>query len=373
MGDRYDHLCTIFLCGDLMIGRGIDQILPFPADPQLYEPYVTDAREYVVFAEQKNGPVPKPVDFSYIWGDALDELEKRNPDVRIVNLETSITNSIDFWRGKGINYKMSPGNLPCLHSASVDCCTLSNNHVLDWGYCGLVQTLDLLDESHISYSGAGRTIQEALRPAVFALRPGFRVLVFSLGSESSGIPPQWRATEKRAGVVIIDEYDKMSIRRIKEQVHAVRQSGDFVIVSIHWGGNWGYEIPAAQTEFAHALIEQAGVDLIHGHSSHHFKAVELYKGKPVLYGCGDFLNDYEGISGFEEFRSDLAIMYFIQVCPQNGEIVNMTLVPLQIRRMQLKKPQMADILHVRSVLNREGEHRGIHFSITEDVLRAHLT
>lgn len=91
-----------------MTGRGIDQILPYPNNPVVYEPYVKDAREYVKLAEEKNGAIPKPVNFDYIWGDALNHLERLAPDLRIINLETSITASEEYWRGKQINYRMNP-------------------------------------------------------------------------------------------------------------------------------------------------------------------------------------------------------------------------------------------------------------------------
>jgi poly-gamma-glutamate capsule biosynthesis protein CapA/YwtB (metallophosphatase superfamily) len=79
-----------------MTGRGIDQILPYPNNPVVYEPYVKDAREYVRFAEEKNGEIPKPVNFDYIWGDTLNHLERLAPDLRIINLETSITASEEY-------------------------------------------------------------------------------------------------------------------------------------------------------------------------------------------------------------------------------------------------------------------------------------
>jgi len=77
-----DHI-SLFLCGDVMAGRGIDQVLLHPGDPQLYEPYVNTAETYVALAEEVNGPILRPVDFAYIWGDALDELELAAPDVRL--------------------------------------------------------------------------------------------------------------------------------------------------------------------------------------------------------------------------------------------------------------------------------------------------
>ncbi len=135
---------TVFLCGDVMTGRGIDQVLPHPSDPRIHEPSVDDAREYVRPAEAANGPVPRPVEFPYIWGDALRELALIAPVARIVNLETSITRSDDYWRGKGINYRMHPDDVQCLTVARIDVGTLANNHVLDFGCAGLLETLDTL-------------------------------------------------------------------------------------------------------------------------------------------------------------------------------------------------------------------------------------
>jgi len=111
---------TLFLCGDVMTGRGIDQVLPHPSDPIIYESYLQSAIEYVELAEMVNGSIKKPVDFSYIWGDPLEELERVAPDLRIINLETSATKSDDYWKGKGINYRMHPENIGCLTIAKID-------------------------------------------------------------------------------------------------------------------------------------------------------------------------------------------------------------------------------------------------------------
>src|SRR5216684_6891756 len=108
----------LFLCGDLMLGRGVDQILPHPCDPALHETYVRSALVYVALAEAANGPIRRPVDPSYVWGAALEELQQLRPDARIVNLETSITRSADYV-DKGINYRMSPENAACLEAAAI--------------------------------------------------------------------------------------------------------------------------------------------------------------------------------------------------------------------------------------------------------------
>ena len=94
---RAESELVLFLGGDVMLGRGIDQILEHPSDPELYEPYVKDAVHYVQLAESVSGPIPRSVSPSYVWGDLLPELDQRSVDVRIVNLETAVTRSHDPW------------------------------------------------------------------------------------------------------------------------------------------------------------------------------------------------------------------------------------------------------------------------------------
>ena len=167
---RPGHPLTLFLCGDVMTGRGIDQVLPQACPPQIYEPYLRDARDYVALAEQVNGPIDRPVTYDYVWGDALPELARVAPDVRIINLETAVTTSGDYWP-KGINYRMHPANVDVLRAAAIDCCTLANNHVLDWGQAGLAETLATLARAGFRSAGAGRDLAEAQVPAVIPV-PG---------------------------------------------------------------------------------------------------------------------------------------------------------------------------------------------------------
>ena len=340
----------IFLCGDVMTGRGIDQVLPHPVNPALYEPYVHDARDYVQLAEAANGPILRPVDFAYIWGDALEELQRAGPDVRIINLETSITCNEKPWPEKGINYRMNPKNVGCITAACIDCCCLANNHVLDWEYQGLAETLETLDAASLSHAGAGHSAAQAAAPAVLDVADKGRVLVFAFGSTSSGIPREWSATENRAGVNLLKDLSEDTARRTAVEILSYKRPGDVTVASIHWGSNWGYGIPDQQIDFAHRLIEE-GVDLVHGHSSHHVKAVEVYRDRLILYGCGDFITDYEGISGHEEFRSDLALMYLVKMDAQQGRLIEVRLVPMQARRFRLNRVSKADVHWLCNLLN----------------------
>ncbi|WP_303909557.1 CapA family protein [Thiohalomonas denitrificans] len=347
----------LFLCGDVMTGRGIDQILPHPGDPIIHEPYVRNARDYLRLAEIANGPIPHPVDFGYIWGDALDVLEAAAPDARIINLETSITTSADYWPRKGINYRMHPANTPCLTAARIDCCVLANNHVIDWGYSGLEETLETLRKAGLKTAGAGRDREEAAAPAVLDLPGGQRLLVFGFGTGSSGIPDDWAAGEERSGVNLLEALSQRNVDRLAEEKREYAAPGDLCIASIHWGGNWGYAISAEQQAFARALIE-AGFDLIHGHSSHHVKGFEIHRGRLILYGCGDFLNDYEGIGGHDAYRGDLSLMYFPFLDSGTGRLERLRMVPMRTRRFRLERAGPADTEWLASMLDREAGRFG---------------
>ncbi len=356
---------TLFLCGDVMTGRGIDQILPRPGDPRLYESYVRSAKGYVELAEELTGPFDTPVDFPYIWGDALEELDHVLPDVRIINLETSVTRSEDR-APKGIHYRMHPDNIPCLTAAKIDCCALANNHVLDWGEAGLIETLETLKRVDITSAGAGRDLDEAQAPAIIGVSGKGRVLVFAFGSVTSGIPRGWAASTDRPGVNLLRDLSGKTARTIAQQVQSLKRQGDLVVASIHWGGNWGYHIPAEQKAFARRLVDEAGVDVIYGHSSHHPKGIEVYNGKPILYGCGDFINDYEGISGYEEFRGELVLMYFIGFDPATSVLTRLQMTPLKIQRFRLNRVNRDDASWLSNRLNREGAELGTRAELTPD-------
>jgi len=226
----------LFLCGDVMTGRGIDQLLPHPVPPHLFEAHVQSATGYVRLAEARCGPLGRQLEFGYPWGDALAVLEAMQPALRIVNLETAVTVSEDAQAGKGIHYRMHP---------------------------------------------------------------------------AAAIAPQ-------------------------------RQPGDLVVLSIHWGDNWCPAVPPAHREFARELIESGAVDVVHGHSSHHVLPFEIIGGKLVLYGCGDFINDYEGIAGHEAFRPDLALMYFPRLARASGKLDELLLVAMRRRGLRLERADAQD-------------------------------
>jgi poly-gamma-glutamate synthesis protein (capsule biosynthesis protein) len=335
-GEDVKESVELFLCGDVMTGRGIDQILPHPSAPQLFESYVKDARDYVALAEQASGRIPRAVPWAYVWGDALAELARRRPALRLANLETSVTAHAVPWP-KAINYRMHPRNAGCLAAAGLDACVLANNHVLDWQREGLAETLAVLRKAGIATCGAGADAAAAQAPAILPLPGGARLLLFAAATDDSGVPAEWEATGARSGVHRLADLSGATADRIAALVHAQRRPGDIVVFSVHWGGNWGYEIDPGQRRFAHRLIDSAGVDLVHGHSAHHPQAVEVHGDRLVLYGCGDFLDDYEGISGHDEYRGELGLMYFPRLELATGKLRGLDLVPTRLRKLRIER------------------------------------
>jgi poly-gamma-glutamate capsule biosynthesis protein CapA/YwtB (metallophosphatase superfamily) len=357
----------LLLCGDVMTGRGIDQILPHPGNPLLHERYVSSAADYVRLAERVSSPIGRPVPFGYIWGDLLGELDRRAPDLRIANLETSVTAGGEP-EPKGINYRMHPGNIGCLTAARLDCCVLANNHVLDWGTQGLVDTLEALDAAGIPAAGAGLDAAAAARPAVLRAPEGGRLLVFACACSSSGVPPHWRASPDRPGVNLLAGLGHASVGAITEAVDRWAAPEDIIMVSLHWGPNWGWEVPRRHRDFAHALIEEAGVGIVHGHSSHHPMAIEVHRGRPILYGCGDLINDYEGITGYEAFRPDLGVAYFLDMEARSG-LQRLELAVFRRHRLGLVRAGAEDVAWLATALNRESRPIGVAFRQEQGALR----
>jgi poly-gamma-glutamate capsule biosynthesis protein CapA/YwtB (metallophosphatase superfamily) len=361
------NVIRLFLCGDVMIGRGIDQVTPVSVDPQLFEPSVQSAESYVELAVMANGPIPRPVAPEYVWGAALGVLGDLAPDVRIVNLETAVTTSPHAWPGKEIHYRTHPANVAVLNAAGIDCCVLANNHALDWGYDGLVETLDSLHDAGVATAGAGRTVAEALAPTVLEPAAG-RVIVMALASTTSGTPLEWAAGPERPGVNVMNGWSRDVVTTIAAQLRDIRRPTDVVVASIHWGTNWGYDVPAAQRRLAHELIDVGGVDVVFGHSSHHPRPIELYRGRLILYGCGDFITDYEGIPGHEQFRNDLLLGYCAALDPATGQTTELTMAPFRLRRFQLTRSSEADARWLADSLDRHSRPFGVGVELGPDLL-----
>ena len=243
---------------------------------------------------------------------------------------------------------------------------LANNHVLDWGEPGLLDTLAALKNGGILTAGAGRNLREAREPAMIAGPGSSRVCIFGAGHASSGIPRDWAATQERPGINLLPDLSKETARELASAVEAHKTPGAIAIISIHWGSNWGHEIPREQRAFAHALVDLGACDILHGHSSHHARAAEIYRRKLILYGCGDFINDYEGIPGQEDYRGDLAPMYLADIDETDGTLGVLSVSLFQMHRFRLRRASPQDIEWYRAAMNRHSDGLGVRFSLNRD-------
>jgi len=360
-----DSDVTVVLCGDVMLGRGIDQVLAHPGKPELRESSMHDARGYVELAEAANGTVPYPVEDTWPWGDSLPELHPPQEAAVVMNVETSITQCDDFAPGKSVHYRMNPQNIGCLLAAQPDLCVLANNHILDFGPRGLVDTLAALHRAGLTTAGAGRTRGEACAPAEVPLTGGGRLVVFAFGHESSGVPRAWAAKADSPGVAQLPDVSDATTEQVGALVGAAKAGRAVVVVSLHWGSNWGYDLPREQVRFAHRLVD-AGADIVHGHSSHHPRPAEVYNGRLILYGCGDLVNDYEGISGYDEYRDDLRLVYRASLDRHTGSLTELELLPYQARRFRLWRAGRPDVEWLAESLERASHGLGVRYVRTTD-------
>lgn len=192
------------------------------------------------------------------------------------------------------------------------------------------------------------------------------MLVFAYASPTGGTPPNWAATPTSPGVNLLSELTEDSASAVCRDIVRTRRRDDVVVVSLHWGPNWGYEIPDSQRHFAHKLVDEADVSIVHGHSSHHAKAIEVYRDRLILYGCGDFLNDYEGIGGYEAYRDDVAVMYLADIDVASRDLDQLELVPLKIRQFRLIHPSETDVDWIRETLDRESRQFGARVTAIPD-------
>lgn len=171
--------------------------------------------------------------------------------------------------------------LPILTQGGIDGVTLANNHILDAGVPGLEETLGHLGDAGISYAGAGADLDAAREPMIFDLG-GVEVGVLSCQNVPSY---EWAwATEEFPGTAPLQE------DIVREDIERLRPEVDLLVVMPHWGIEYTAPPEPEQVELAHAMVD-AGADLVVGDHAHWAKGIEVYDGKPVFYGTGNFLFD----------------------------------------------------------------------------------
>jgi poly-gamma-glutamate synthesis protein (capsule biosynthesis protein) len=262
---------------------------------------------------------------TYYWGTTLPLLKES--DLRILNLETTITTSDTKWTGwkKAFYYRAVPRAIDVLKAADIDYLNLANNHILDFSEAGLKETIQRLDQAGILHTGAGLTPDEAER-TVGLTAGNLSIGVFSFADHY----PQWSASKRGAGIFFVPiPPDDNDWRRLKEMIRRLDRQHDWVVLSVHWGPNMRDAPSDKVVRFAHQLIDE-GVDVIHGHSAHVFHGVEIYQGKVILYDTGEFIDDY---AVHPVMRNDYSFLYLLTV--KADRIERVELIPVVIQRMQV--------------------------------------
>ncbi|MBI5643992.1 MAG: CapA family protein [Deltaproteobacteria bacterium] len=266
----------------------------------------------------------RPVEFP--WGDTMDFL--KSADASVCNLECVISDRGVPWEParKAFHFRTDSKNIEVLKKASITAVTLANNHTLDFGAEALADTLSSLDASGIKRAGAGIDFGDASRPAYFKAG-GVDVALISFTDNE----PDWEAKEKTPGVYYlpVDLKDPRAAMLL-DMIGEAKKRAELVIVSPHWGPNRGYRPVPIHIPFAHAMID-AGADIVFGHSCHVFQGVELYRGRPIIYSAGDFIDDY---AVDEVERNDESFVFILET--EGARLRRLLLYPTMIIRFQAR-------------------------------------
>lgn len=289
---------TIALTGDVMLGRHMDEVI----------------------AERGT---------AYPWGNLAPVLNEA--DLLLVNLECALTsrNEASYNGGpKRFSFRTEPARgARALAEGGVDFASLANNHVGDFGSEGLIDTVTALDTARIAHAGAGINQAAARMPACLTAG-GLRVSVVSVAD----YPAEWTATAESPGMNYLPVSTNASVMSIvKEALATAREESDLVIFSIHWGPNMRARPSRAFRSFAHRVIE-SGADLFWGHSAHVVHGIEVWKGKPILYDTGDFIDDYAVDPGL---RNDRSALFLVRVSPPVIERIDV--LPVEIADCQVNR------------------------------------
>ena len=256
-----------------------------------------------------------------VWGSMHERL--RSLDGLVANLECCLSTRGTAREERTYLFRADPAwAVPALEAGGAACVSLANNHLLDFGPVALRDTLDALDDAGIPHPGAGRDRAAAGRPAVTRVG-GLNIGVLAFTDQYS----PYAAGREQPGTAYLDlDHRRPATRRAVDGALAAayRAGADLVVATLHWGPNWVVRPSATQRAFARWLIDR-GVDVVHGHSAHVIQGVEVYRGRPIVYDAGDFVDDYAVKPDLHNDRS-----FLFELVASGGRLEALELRPVEI-------------------------------------------
>jgi poly-gamma-glutamate capsule biosynthesis protein CapA/YwtB (metallophosphatase superfamily) len=286
-------MLTLVFTGDVMLGRYVNEML-------------------------------KSITPAEMWNDLLPHLAQA--DLRFVNLECALTRHVQPWTrsAKMFHFRADPEAVRVLEAAGIDACALANNHTLDFGARGLLETLRVLSANGIRHAGAGANAAEAAAPAILEVQGTSPCSVALLSFTDN--QPDFAAGPGNPGTNYLDvSLDEQTLKRVANSIAQARDQGaDLVVFSNHWGANF-VERPSPEfRSFAKRVIE-LGADIYYGHSAHICQGIEIHQGKPILYDTGNFIDDY---AVHPLLRNDRSCLFKVML--ERGRLSRIELLPVSL-------------------------------------------
>ncbi|CAM5789391.1 MULTISPECIES: CapA family protein [Brevibacillus] len=201
-------------------------------------------------------------------------------DFTVANLETPVTKNGTPASNKEFVYKSPPEAIPAMKEAGIDLVNLANNHSMDQGESGLLDTFQVLEDNGLEYVGAGPDAKRAYAPA-YVERNGIRMAFFGFSRVVPNV--SWYAGKNKPGIAV--SYDPA---KAVEAIQLARGQADLVIVIAHWGKEREDYPVDHQMELSRAYID-AGADLVIGGHPHVLQGFEQYNEKWIAYSLGNFI------------------------------------------------------------------------------------
>lgn len=264
----------------------------------------------------------------------------RKCDFSVVNLECPlVSKEIKPIVKCGPNLKSSPAAAQLLKHCGFSMATLANNHIMDYGPQGLYDTLDVLKQQNLAYVGVGENIQESQR--IYYYRKGEKAVAFINCCEHEFSI----ASEDSAGANPLNPMHQWCA------INEAKRNADYTIVIVH-GGHEHYQLPSPRMQETYRFFVDAGADVVINHHQHCYSGFEIYKGKPIFYGLGNFCFDWEG-------KRDSIWNYGYMVELEFGEQINFLLHPyeqcnhtpeVRLLNDDKRKDFEKNILHLNSII-----------------------